>query len=85
MILYNGDGGNAQQEYIKHAEVGWKRVLNTHALHVSESQTQYEYLETVDDRLTGAAKKCHRDYLDRMDWTKPESPDLQHAILRKQN
>ena len=49
MKLYDGDGGNFQEEFIQRSEVGWKRVLNTPALHVGEGQTEYEYWETLDD------------------------------------
>ena len=85
MILYDGDGGNAQQEYIKHAEVGWKRVLNTPTLHVGEGPTQYEYLETIDDKLIGAAKNGHRTFIQRLDWTKADNPELQFVVSREKN
>lgn len=66
-------------------EVGWKKILNTPALHLGEGQTQYEYLETLDERLVGAAKKCHRTFLERLDWTKADNPDLQFAIAREES
>ena len=85
MKLYDGDGGNFQEEFICRSEVGWKRVLNTPALHVGEGQTEYEYLETLDEQLTGEAKKCHRTFLNKLDWTKVDNPDRPAAILREQS
>ena len=82
---YDGDGGNGQQEFIHQTEVGWKRVLNTPDLHVGEGQTQYEYLETLDDKLDGTAKKCHRLFVEKLDWTKADNPDLQEAISREED
>ena len=52
---------------------------------MGDGQTQYEYLETLDDKLDGTAKKCHRLFLEKLDWTKPDNPDLQEAILREQD
>ena len=85
MKLYDGDGGNLPQEFIKQTEEGWKRVINTPDLHVGDGQTQYEYLELLDDKLDGTAKKCHCLFLEKLDWTKPNNPDLQNAILREQD
>ena len=31
--MYDGDGGNAQAEFIQDAEVGWEQVLNNAELH----------------------------------------------------
>ena len=83
MKLYDGDGCNGQQEFIHQTEVGWKRVLNTPDLHVSNGQTQFEYIEGLDDKLDGTAKKCHRLYVEKLDWTNGDNPDLQDAIIRE--
>ena len=83
--LYDGDGGNGQQEFIHQTEVGWKRVLNTPDLHVGEGQTQYEYLEQLADKLDSTAKKCHRLFLEKLDWTKADNPELQEAITWEQD
>ena len=85
MKFYDGDGGNGQQEFIHQTEVGWKRVLNTPDLHVGDGQTQYEYLELLADKIDGTAKKCHRLFLEKLDWTKPDNRDLQEAIAREQD
>ena len=42
--LYDGDGGNAQSEFILDSEVGWEQVANNLNLHVTVGVTQYEYL-----------------------------------------
>ena len=85
MKLYDGDGGNGQQEFIHKTGVGWKRVLNTLDLHVSNGQTQFEYIEGLIGKLDGTAKKCHRLYVEKQDWTKGDNPDLQDAIIREQD
>ena len=60
-------------------------MLNTPDLHVGDGQTQYEYLELLDDKLDGTAKKCHRLFLEKLDWTKEDNPHLQEAITREQD
>ena len=66
MKLYDGDGGNGQQEFIHKTEVGWKKVLNTPDLHVSNAQSQFEYIEGLDGGLDGTAKKCHRLFVEKL-------------------
>ena len=61
--LYDGDGGNAQTEFILDSEVGWEQVVNNPNLHVTEGVSQYEYLKTLLPRLTGQAKKLLTLYL----------------------
>ena len=45
--LYDGDGGNAQTEFILDSEVGWEQVVNNPNLHVTEGVSEYEYLKTL--------------------------------------
>ena len=65
--------------------MSWKRVLITPDLHVGNGQTQFEYLELMSDKLDGTAKKCHRLFLEKLDWIKGDNPDLQDAITREQD
>ena len=51
--LYDGDGGNAQTEFILDSEVGWEQDVNNPILHVTEGVSQYEYLKTMLPKLTG--------------------------------
>ena len=55
--MYDGDGGNAQTEFILDSEVGWEQVVNNPNLHVTEGVSKYEYLKTLLPKLTGQAKK----------------------------
>ena len=45
--LYDGDGGNAQTEFILDTEVGWEQVVNNPNLHVTEGVSQYEYSKRI--------------------------------------
>ena len=50
--LYDGDGGNAQTEFILDSEVGWEQVVNDPYLHVTEGVSECEYLKTLMPKLT---------------------------------
>ena len=52
---YIGDGGNAHRIFIQDAQVGWKHILNDPNRHVSNGVSQYEYLESLLNRLGGQA------------------------------
>ena len=45
--LYDGDGGNAQTEFILDSEVGWEQVVNNPNLYVIEGVSKYECLKTL--------------------------------------
>ena len=66
--LYDGDGGNAQIEFILDSEVGWEQVVNNPNLHVTEGVSEYEYLKTLLPKLTRQAKKLLTLYLKEWDW-----------------
>ena len=51
--MYTGDGDNAQRFFIKDAQMGWKNILNDLNRHLSNGASQYEYLESLLNRLGG--------------------------------
>ena len=65
--MYDGDGGNAQAEFIQDAEVGWEQVLNNAELHRTNGVTQYEFLKSLLGKLRGQAKKLLSLYLKNWD------------------
>ena len=83
--LYDGDGGNAQTEFILDSEVGWEQVVNNPNLHVTEGVSQYEYLKTLLPKLMGQAKKLLTLYLREWDWRIATNPNLHAARLREQD
>ena len=81
--LYDGDGGNAQTEFILDSEVGWAQVVNNPNLHVTEGVSEYEYLKTLLPKLTGQAKKLLTLYLKEWDWRIATNPNLHAARLHE--
>ena len=83
--LYDGDGGNAQTEFILDSEVGWEQGVNNPNLHVTEGVSKYEYLKTLLPKLMGQAKKQLTLYLREWDWRIATNPNLHAARLREQD
>ena len=81
--LNDGDGGNAQTEFILDSKVGWEQVVNNPNLHVIERVSEYEYLKTILPKLTGQAKKLLTLYLKEWDWRIVTNPNLHAARLRE--
>ena len=46
--LYDGDGGNAQTEFILDSEVGWEQVVNNPNLHVTKGVSEHSYPSSQD-------------------------------------
>ena len=44
---YTGDGGVAQRNFIKDAQVGWKVIVNDPQKHLGGGVSQYDYMESV--------------------------------------
>ena len=41
---YTGDGGVAQRNFIKDAQVGWKAIVNDPQKHLGGGISQYDYM-----------------------------------------
>ena len=83
--MYVIDGGNNQKIFLKDTEVGWKRVLGNAHLHESGGQTEYEYLESVLEKVDGEGWECLDNWLAGWNWklAAHENPNLDAAIKRE--
>ena len=84
VTLYDGDGGNAQAEFILDSEVGWEQVSNNPNLHVTAGVTQYEYLKTLLSKLPGQAKKHLKLYIQEWDWRQSKNSNQVAAKEREE-
>ena len=53
---YTGDGGGAQCNFIKDAQVGWKAIVKRSIdpqKHLGGGISQYDYMESLLNRLGG--------------------------------
>ena len=81
--LYDGDGGNAQVEFIMEAETGWEQLMDDAERHRTRGGSKYEYLKSLLPKLGGQAKKNLADYLKHWDWKNPKNPNILAAKLRE--
>ena len=68
---YDGDGGNAQVEFIMEAETGWEQLMEDPQRHRTRGGSKYGYLKSLLPKLGGQAKKNLSDYLKKWDWKNP--------------
>ena len=55
--MYNGDGGSEHRVFIKDSRIGWKAILADPNQHLSNGVTQYDYVETLGQKLGGQARR----------------------------
>lgn len=80
---YTGDGGNAQRIFILDFQVGRKAILNDPTRHLGGGVAQYDYMETLLNRLGGQARRLLEKYLYKWNWLKNENPYILDAIARE--
>ena len=85
MKLYDGDGGNAQVEFIQEAETGWEQLLDDAERHRTRGGSKYDYLRSLLPKLSGQAKKNLSDYLKKWDWKNEKNPNIVAAKVREQS
>ena len=55
---YTRDGGVAQRNFIKDAQVGWKAIVKDPQKHLGGGVSQYDYMESLLNRLGGQARRA---------------------------
>ena len=80
---YTGEGGNAHRIFIKDAQVGWKAILNDPQRHLGGGVAQYDYMESLLNRVGGQARKLLDNYLDKWNWAKDSNPYILDAIAKE--
>ena len=81
--LYDGDGGNAQVEFIMEVETGWEQLMDDVEHHRTRGGSKYEYLKSLLPKLSGQAKKNLADYLKHWDRKNLKNPNILAAKLRE--
>ena len=84
-MKYSGDGGNAQRIFIKDAQVGWKAILNDPQRHLGGGEAQYDYRESLYNRVSGQARRLLDNSLDKWNWTKDDNPYILEAIAKEED
>ena len=74
--LYDGDGGNAQVEFIMEAETGWEQLMDDPQRHRTRGGSKYDYMKSLMPKLGGQAKKNLSDYLKKWDWKNPKKGSI---------
>ena len=82
---YTGDGGVAQRNFIKDAQVGWKAIVNDPQKHLGGGVSQYDYMESLLNRLGGQARRVLSNVLDRWDFKKDKNPNILNARAREED
>ena len=76
---YTGDGGNAHR-IIKDAQVGQKAILNDPNRHLGGGVAQYDYMESLLNRLGGQARRLLDNFLEKWNCEKDDNPYILDAI-----
>ena len=84
-LKYTGDGGNAQRIFIKDAQVGWKAIVNDPHRHLGGGVSQYDYMESLLNRLGGQARRCLDNVLAKWDYKKDSNPNILDAVAREED
>ena len=83
---YTGDGGVAQRNFIKDAQVGWKAIVNDPQKHLGGGVSQYDYMESLLNRLGGQARRVlSNNVLDQWDYKKDNNPNILNARAREED
>ena len=77
------DGGNAQRIFILDAQVGWKAIPKDPSKHLGGGIAQYDYMETLLNRLGGQARRLLEKYLFWWNWQKDDNPNILNAIAKE--
>ena len=64
---YTGDGSNEKRIFIKDARIGWRSLLTNPMKQLGNGIAQYEYLESLDPKLGGHARRLLDNYIDKWD------------------
>ena len=85
IMEYTGDGGNAQRMFIKDAQVGWKAITNDPHRHLGGGVSQYDYMESLLNRLGGRARRLLENFPARWNYVKDSNPYILDAMAREEN
>ena len=82
---YTGDGGVAQRNFIQDAQVGWKVITNDPHKHLGGGVSQYDYMESLLNRLGGQARRVLSNCLEKWNYKKDSNPNIRDAIDREED
>ena len=78
---FSGDGGNEQRVLIKDSIIGWKVIMADPNGHLSDGVIQYDYVETLGQKLGGQVKRVLDNYLDKWDHINKDNRDFEDAVI----
>ena len=83
--LYTGDGGTAQRRFILDSMVGWKVLKRDSQNHLAQGIAQYDYLETIQAKLGGQARRLLEKFLKKWDPNDDNNSNIRLAEQREED